>query len=65
MGGPIKYEVGKIIEWIKIYAVIESYSFSNIGLQRDNGICFIQKQLPEVLIHLSHWQTTRRSIPVL
>ena len=32
--------------------------------QSDNGICVIQKQLPEVLIHLSHWET-RRSIPVL
>ena len=26
-------------------------------LQSDNGICFIEKQLPEVLIHLSHWET--------
>ena len=26
-------------------------------LQSDNGIGFIQKQLPEVLIHLSHWET--------
>ena len=30
-------------------------------LQSDNGICFIQKWLPEVLIQLSHWET-RRSI---
>ena len=33
-------------------------------LQSDNGICFIQKWLSEVLIHLSHWET-RQSIPVL
>ena len=26
-------------------------------LQSDNGICFIEKQLPEVLIHLSLWET--------
>ena len=32
-------------------------------LQSDNEICFIQKQLPEVLIHLFHWET-RWSIPV-